>query len=154
MADGKITGFFHAGVTVKDMERSLKFYRDLLGLPILNDRVIEDPYLAEVVAVPLQSVRIVFLTVTEDVFVELLEYRGTEQHSASSRPNDYGAGHLCLYVDDLAALHRRLVAAGVPTRSKSPVRVPTGPRKGALVIYAMDPDGYNVELFEKPSGLK
>ncbi len=27
-----ITGFFHAGVTVKDMDASLRFYRDLLGL--------------------------------------------------------------------------------------------------------------------------
>ena len=26
-----VTGFFHAGVTVSDMERSLRFYRDLLG---------------------------------------------------------------------------------------------------------------------------
>ena len=150
MSDGKITGFFHAGVTVKDMETSLGFYRDLLGLPILNDRVIDDPYLAELVAVPLKSVRIVFLTVTEGVFVELLEYRGVENHPASSRPNDYGAGHLCLYVDDLTALHKRLVAAGVPTRSKEPIRVPMGPRAGALVLYAIDPDGYNIELFEKP----
>ena len=32
-----VTGFFHAGVTVSDMEESLRFYRDVLGLEIISD---------------------------------------------------------------------------------------------------------------------
>ena len=35
-----ITGFFHGGITVKDMEASLKFYRDGLQLEVEFDVII------------------------------------------------------------------------------------------------------------------
>ena len=34
---GRISGFFHAGVTVSDMDASLAFYRDALGLELVSD---------------------------------------------------------------------------------------------------------------------
>ncbi len=147
---GRITGFFHAGVTVRDIEASLNFYRDLLGLEVRSDVVIDHPYLFNIVAVAGEAVRIAYLAVTEDVFIELLEYRGIERHPASARPCDFGSGHLCVYVEGLAALDARLREAGVTMRSTAPVRVEAGPRAGATVVYAADPDGYIVELFERP----
>ena len=33
-----ITGMNHAGLVVKDLEKSLEFYRDLLGLKVLSRR--------------------------------------------------------------------------------------------------------------------
>ena len=36
-----ITGFFHGGVPVRDMDRSLRFYRDGLGLEIEFDRMLD-----------------------------------------------------------------------------------------------------------------
>ena len=150
-----VGGVFHAGVTVGDMERSLHFYRDVLGLEVESDALIDHPYVFDLTAVPATEVRVVFLRVPGSesaTRIELLEYRGLERHSASARPCDPGHGHLCLLVTDVAEMHGRLLAAGYRARSEAPVEYAAGPRKGARAIYAIDPDGYHVELFERPAG--
>jgi catechol 2,3-dioxygenase-like lactoylglutathione lyase family enzyme len=38
-----ITGFFHGGIAVSDMERSLAFYRDALGLEVFFDVTLDAP---------------------------------------------------------------------------------------------------------------
>ena len=79
-----ITGFFHGGITVKDMEASLKFYRDGLQLEVEFDVINSADYLRTVVAMPFSEIRIVYLRIPNSGFVELLEYRGVERHSASA----------------------------------------------------------------------
>lgn len=148
-----ITGFFHGGVTVRDMDVSLGFYRDGLGLEIYFDRRLDAPYLKEVLGLPFDHIRGVYLRIPgTEGFVELLEYRGIERMSAASRPCDYGAGHLCLYVDDVGAMHARLVGLGFHARSEGVVDITAGPNAGARSCYMSDPDGYAVELFQKPAG--
>lgn len=145
-----ITGFFHGGITVKDMEASLKFYRDGLQLEVEFDVINSADYLRTVVAMPFSEIRIVYLRIPNSGFVELLEYRGVERHSASARPADFGGGHLCLYVDDIEAISARMQKLGYSSRSAKPVDIVAGPNIGAKVIYMIDPDGYFIELFQKP----
>ncbi|MFM8254576.1 MAG: VOC family protein [Actinomycetota bacterium] len=145
-----ITGFFHGGITVKDMESSLKFYRDGLQLEVEFDVINSADYLRTVVALPSSEIRIVYLRIPNSGFVELLEYRGLERHSASARPCDFGGGHLCLYVDDVDAILSRMQSLGYSARSDSAVDIVAGPNIGAKVVYLIDPDGYFIELFQKP----
>lgn len=145
-----ITGFFHGGITVKDMESSLKFYRDGLQLEVEFDVINSADYLRTVVALPSSEIRIVYLRIPNSGFVELLEYRGLERHSASARPCDFGGGHLCLYVDDVDAILSRMQSLGYSARSGSAVDIVAGPNIGAKVVYLIDPDGYFIELFQKP----
>ncbi|MEO5885550.1 MAG: hypothetical protein ABIQ58_08565, partial [Candidatus Limnocylindrales bacterium] len=91
-----VTGFFHGGITVLEMERSLVFYRDGLGLEQAFDRILDAPYLSEVLGLSFEHIRAVYLHIPGGGFVELLEYVGIERLSAASRPCDPGAGHLCL----------------------------------------------------------
>jgi len=144
-----ITGFFHGGITVRDMDRSLVFYRDGLGLEEEFDRVLDAPYLKEVLGVEFERLRVVYLRVPAGGFVELLEYAGVERMPAAARPVDYGAGHLCLYVDDAEGMHRHLVELGFRARSARVVDITAGPNQGARSCYMLDPDGYAVELFQK-----
>ena len=126
-----VTGFFHGGITVADMDRSLRVYREGLGLEFSH-------------------IRAVYLDIPGGGFVELLEYAGVERMSAASRPCDYGAGHLCLYVDDVEAMHAKLVSMGYAARSAAVVDITAGPNTGARSCYMTDPDGYAVELFQRP----
>lgn len=146
-----ITGFFHGGITVKDMDTSLKFYRDGLQLEVEFDVINGADYLRSVLAMPFSEIRIVYLRIPNSGFVELLEYRGLERHSASARPSDFGGGHICLYVDDIDALVARMHSLGYSSRSEKAVDIVAGPNIGAKVVYLIDPDGYFVELFQKPS---
>ncbi len=147
-----VTGFFHGGITVNDMERSLVFYQDGLGLDQEFDRILDAPYLKAVLGLEFDHIRAVYLRIPGGGFVELLEYAGVERMPAASRPCDYGAGHLCLYVDDVAAVHARLVGLGFAARSTNVVDITAGPNAGARSVYMIDPDGYAVELFQKRPG--
>lgn len=147
-----ITGFFHGGITVAEMERSLRFYRDGLGLEVEWDRVLDAPYLQEILDMTFESIRVVYLRLPGGGFVELLEHRGIERLPAASRPCDYGAGHICLFVDDLAALAERLFGLGYKARSAGVVDITAGPNAGARAIYVLDPDGYAIELLQPRPG--
>lgn len=147
-----ITGFFHGGITVQDMDASLRFYQEGLGLEQEFDRILDAPYLNTVLGLDQDNIRAVYLRIPGGGFVELLEYRGIERLSAASRPCDYGAGHLCLYVDDVEQMHARLVSLGFHARSEQVVDITAGPNQGARSCYMADPDGYSVELFQKRPG--
>ena len=146
-----ITGFFHGGITVKDMDTALAFYRDGLQLEVAFDVINGAAYLRNVLALPFSEIRLVYLKIPNSGFVELLEYRGLERRLAAAPPSDYGAGHLCLYVDDIDALVARMHGLGYKTRSAHAVDIVAGPNIGAKVVYLIDPDGYHVELFQKPN---
>jgi lactoylglutathione lyase len=149
---GAVTGLFHSGVTVSDMERSLRFYRDGLGLEVEFDTTVGGAYLRTVLDLDHDHIRAVYLRVPGGTFIELLEYRGIERYDAAARPCDYGAGHLCLYVDGIDEVHAHLLELGFRGRSETPVDITSGPNAGARSIYLIDPDGYHVELYQKRPG--
>jgi lactoylglutathione lyase len=149
-----VAGFFHVGLTVGDVDTSLVFYRDLLGLEVVSDTVRSGTELdgvRTVVGVDPENVRIALLRVPESagVFVELFAYTGVEQHSATARPWDLAAGHMAFYVEDAEAIHARAGVAGGGARGPV-VPVVSGPHTGAKAAYLIDPDGYHVEIFQPP----
>lgn len=147
---GKVEGFFHGGITVSNMESSLAFYRDALELEVHFDQVLDGDYLREAINLKFKEIRVVYLNIPSGGFVELLEYRDIERFSASSRPCDFGGGHFCLYVSGIDEFAERLFKLGFHARSKSPVTITQGPNLGARILYTLDPDGYAVELFQRP----
>lgn len=151
-APGEVTGLFHAGITVSDMDAALRFYRDGLGLEVASDGMSGGESPERVWAMKAGPFRVVFLRIPgSPSYVELFEFVGDiERHSASARPCDHGAGHVCLHVSDLGSLFARLRAAGYSARSDEVVTIDSGPHAGAKVVYMKDPDGYHVELYERP----
>jgi lactoylglutathione lyase len=149
-----VTGLFHAGVTVSDMDASLRFYRDGLGLEVLFDGESAVGAARVIWNLEPERVRVVFLGVPgSDSTVELFEFFGLERHAASARPCDYGAGHMCLFVEDAEGLHARLRELGYRSRAGEVVTIQKGPHAGAKAVYMLDPDGYHVELYERsPTG--
>jgi lactoylglutathione lyase len=146
MSDGAVTGFFHAGITVSDMDESLRFYRDGLGLEIAHEGMTGGPHAERIWGMPVGPVRVVFMRVPgSDTLLEIFEFQEIERHSASARPSDYLAGHICLYVDDADAIYARLLTVGVRSRSNGIVNVTAGRYAGAKAAYLIDPDGYHVE---------
>jgi len=147
---GRITGFWHAGITVADLDESLAFYRDELGLAV-TARSSSSAVAEKVWNLPGATGRIAFLAVPgSDVSIELIEFGGVERHPASARPCDPAHGHICLVVDDLDALHARLASRGHRARSDDVVTLVGGAAPGGKSVYLVDPDGYHVELFQHP----
>jgi len=148
---GEILGFFHGGVTVKNLQKSLEFYRDGLGLNVKFERLLTGPYLKTLLNLKFDGINVAFLDVPGGGFIELLDYQGIERLSAASRPCDFGGGHFCFYVSKIDEIAEKMFRMGYLARSESCVDVTEGPNAGARVLYLLDPDGYPIELFMRPA---
>jgi catechol 2,3-dioxygenase-like lactoylglutathione lyase family enzyme len=147
-----IVGPRHAGITVSDLDRSLEFYCGTLGLELAWRRLYEEPEIARIVGVPdATGFDIAMLRIPgSEVEIELLEYQGCERRSGSGPPSNHGTGHFALFVHDIDGLHADLAARGVAFRSDGPVEMSAGANRGGKSLYALDPDGYIIELHERP----
>jgi lactoylglutathione lyase len=147
-----IDGARHAGITVSDLDRSLDFYCDLVGLELLWRRLYEEREITRIVGVPeATGIEVAMLRIPGgEVEVELLEYHGCERHSGSARPCDYGTGHFCVFVTGIEALYEGLRASGVSFRSDGVVEMTAGVNAGGKSLYALDPDGYVFEFHQRP----
>ena len=142
----------HTGYTVGDIDRSLHFYRDLLGLEVLATQEKQGGYLAAIVGYPDAHVRMALLRAPAgEHVIELFEYLAPAGERAAVEPRNVGASHLCFLVSDLAALYDQLVERGVTSFVSPPVEVDTGINRGGLGLYLRDPDGITVELFQPPA---
>jgi catechol 2,3-dioxygenase-like lactoylglutathione lyase family enzyme len=142
-------GLHHAGVIVSDLERSIDFYLDVLGLEMLTEPspVFDAPELGEALGVPGAALRMVTFRVGDDT-LELLEYSAPSSPIDAPLPqNALGAHHVAFQVDDIRATYEDLVARGVRFLSP-PNPIDDGVLAGWRWAYFTDPDGITLELVE------
>lgn len=144
----RITRAHHTGFTVRSIERSLAFYRDILGFELAFQWNPKAPYIGELVGYPDVDLHGAILRLPgTDVCLELLEYRNIEQVPVDMGNGNIGNGHIAFNVDNLVEYYAYLKARGVKAVSE-PVTPTIGPNKGGKAIYLIDPDGFRVELIE------
>ena len=140
----------HTGLTISNLERSLRFWRDAMGMTVVVDQEKKGGYLEAIVAEPGAHVRMVHLAFAgQGLRIELFEYITPSAGHHVSRPADVGFTHICVACDDLDERLDRLVAAG-GTPLSPPAEIDTGVNRGGRGVYLRDPDGHVVELFERP----
>ena len=147
-----VIGVLHTGITVSDLDRSVAFYRDVLGLELVAQWDSAQPYLRRVVGYPDAELRIALLRVpaasgAAGPHIELLEYRqprGTRPDAGTYHP---GNVHVAFVVEDLDATHRALAGRGVRFKS-DPVVIDHGRNTGARAVYAFDPDDVTLEFVQ------
>jgi catechol 2,3-dioxygenase-like lactoylglutathione lyase family enzyme len=148
-----ITGIDHFGVTVMDIERSLAFWRDQLGLSVTGRGVIEWEHIDRLVALDDTQIEWVDLDIPGGGMVELSRYhRPVGSPAAPGEENEPGRSHISLLVDDLTGMLGRLREAGVRARTTEPVDIPVGSYAGGKAAYIFDPDGVEIELIERRPG--
>jgi diaminopimelate decarboxylase len=141
----------HVSVTCASIERSLAFYGDGLGLAILERGVETGARIGAVVGLPGARLRFAELALGDGRLVELLEYESPVGRALRPQPNDAGAAHVALLVEDLDVALRRLQDHGFPSRS-APVTLDDheGTWKDVRLAYVDDPDGFVIELIQRP----
>ena len=81
-----ITGVNHTSFTVSDVERSIAFYRDLLGMELLS-LAERDPIFSErVTAIPGAHLKVAYLKAPDGHRLELIEYLSPKGKSSIPRP--------------------------------------------------------------------
>ena len=145
----KITAFHHVGISTNDLERSVAFYRDLLGCEVVSRQgwpkgsAVAD----QVTGLKNSSANYVMLR-AGNAHIEIFKYDSPTPKTKDPKygVNDHGYNHFGIMVDDIDAMYKRLVDAG--TFFNSP---PVELGGGISVTYGRDPDGNVFELMG-PSG--
>ncbi len=144
------TAIVHTGLTVSDLDRSLLFWRDALGMREAMSQEKRGGYLEAIVREPGAHVRMVHLEFPGGgPRIELFEYVQPPGGHVTGRPADVGFSHICVACPDVDGLLERLVAAG-GTPLGPPADVDTGANAGGRCVYVRDPDGHVCELFAPP----
>ena len=147
----RVVGVHHTSRSVGDMDRSLRFYRDLLGMEVLVDTEMAGEMLEREVALAGARLRLVELGTGGETMLELLQYHEPPPRADGEelRPCDVGAHHFALTVDDIHAAYEKLVEAGVEFTCP-PQEVDAGYFAGHRTVYCYDPDHLIVELWQVP----
>jgi catechol 2,3-dioxygenase-like lactoylglutathione lyase family enzyme len=137
----------HTVLAVADLEASLRFYRDGIGLDVLADREVEGDW-PELFGGPSRHLRAVFLgdRTLEDVYAGVLELNAFASDVVMDTPHSdvvAGLSMISFFVDVQATLSRLadLQLGGRPRRVSQ--ATPSGP---IIIAVVRDPDGVRVLL--------
>ena len=134
----------HTGFVVKDRDKAVEFYRDVVGLTLLRTSESEGSAISGLLGYDDVSLKGAALSVGDGHVLELLQYVSPV---GADRPSDerstLGASHLAFEVEDLDETCQRLIANGA--KGLNP---PVEMRAGSKACYLQDPDGNWLELSE------
>jgi len=139
----------HTSFTVSDLDRSIKFYTETLGMELISLAERPQEFCEKVTGIPGARMKIAYVK-GADYNVELIQYLSPPGQKLDTRNNNIGSAHLCFTVENLMEMFHDLSSKGVRFRGE-PVNIPAGPNKGGLVVYLVDPDDNNLEFIEYPS---
>jgi lactoylglutathione lyase len=126
--------FLHTMIRVGDLDRSVRFYSELLGMKELRRRDVPDG-----------KYTLAFLgygdgNASGQAEIELTYNYGVEKYEQGS-----AFGHLAVAVPDVkAACEKVRSGGGKVTREAGPVKFGT-----TVIAFVEDPDGYKIELIER-----
>jgi catechol 2,3-dioxygenase-like lactoylglutathione lyase family enzyme len=138
----------HHGISVTDLDRAVEFYRDVLGLELLDQYTLSDDALST--AIGSEQITGHFAQLGgETARVELIEYESEEEENGTSTSDthgrdvyDTGAKHLGLRTDDIESVY-----ADLPDDVET-ISEPQTTGSGTRICFLRDPDGNAVELLE------
>lgn len=141
-----VASVYHPGILVSDMERSLVFYRDLLGLKMISDNRASGKQVDAGFGLKNVQLRLVYLR-AGNTEVELIQFYSPSSKplSADAKPNDIGVGHVAFVVPDVDKAYGKLFEKGIEFLSK-----PQTNADGTKWVYLRDPDGTIIEFVQLP----
>lgn len=134
----------HVGLVVSDINKALRFYRDLLGLKVLKDQNESGRYIDSIFGVKNAGVRTVKLSASDGSLIELLCFSSYPKKPAKKKIYEIGYSHVAFTVKDIDKEYKRLIKAGVKFHSL-PQFSPDGYAK---VAYCRDFERNPVELVQ------
>ena len=139
----------HIGITVTDMEQSLKLYKDCFGLEVIWNEIEESEFIDNLSNLKNVKVHTVKLRDYNGGMIELLQYLSHPAPNAGNKINKItkiGCSHIAITVDNIDELYKKLLDMGLQFNCE-PTRHPDIDVK-AKVAFCRDFDGTLIELVE------
>jgi lactoylglutathione lyase len=133
--DAERPRILHSMVRVANLDRSLDFYCDKLGMNVLSRVDIEAGKFS-----------IVFVSFGDDFYSGAIELTYNWEHPANESGYSHGSGygHIAIGVPDIYGTCERLRALGIKIEVEPKVLIPGAP----ALAFIKDPDGYSIELIQ------
>ena len=142
-------------INVTDLDRSVAFYRDLLGFEVVSEREAAGDAYEHLYGVFGLRIRVARLRLGDEA-IELVEFLAPRGRPLpmDSHSNDRWFQHVAIIVSNIDQAYARLRTAKVEQASSGPQRLPDwNPNAGGIkAYYFRDPDGNFLEILEFPPG--
>ncbi len=142
------SGISHIAICVRDLDRSLVFYRDLIGCEVIKDEVQDTSVggLPHVYTDQHAQRRLVYLRCGSAPIVVMTAHPGDPVSGEPIMLDQIGISHFSFTVPDVTAAVERLLAQGVETCG--PVDAFKNADGRIRTVFVRDPDGMLVQLDE------
>lgn len=150
-----VLGVHHVGVSVPDIALARRFYLEVLGAieEVEPLRWADNPFIDAVVGLEGSAAEQFFCRLG-NLQIEVFRYDAPKQAPQDPKRgvNEYGYTHIALQVEDIAAVHERIVAAGLPVHTPPDLSTITvgadGTKHGYAGTYCRDFFGNVFEILE------
>jgi catechol 2,3-dioxygenase-like lactoylglutathione lyase family enzyme len=151
-----VGGVDSIGMTVRDAERAVRFYSDVLDFRKSADIELAGEACERMTGIAGARARAVRMSLGDEA-IELAEFlapHGGRPMPADSRSNDHWFQHIAIVVRDIDEAYRRLRKHKVEHASSAPQRLPDWNKNAAGIeaFYFRDPDGHFLEIIHFPRG--
>ena len=143
----KHNGLYHVGLTVSNLDRSLDWYKRVLGLEAEFVASGSGPELSRAVGVPDTLLRFAMIPLG-NAYLELLEYTQPKGRPFDRTNGDIGSAHVCFDVPEMQSAYTELTRRGAQFLS-DPFPILGGPLDGCSFAYFRDPDGLCLEILQR-----
>ena len=137
-------GLNHMGLTVSDIERSIEFYRDTVGMKPSYRTRISGEWFDTLTQNRGADIDVASLSLG-DFNLQLVQYLAAGGRRLDLGHNHVGNPHLCIDVEDVDAKRRAVVDAG----RCDPTPIVDIMGSGTRSFYVADPDGVPVEFLQR-----
>ena len=134
---------FHVGLTVKNLERSLAFYRDVVGMKEGERLEVKSKAFDTLTNNPGAQLKVAHLT-AGPFMLQLIEYAAAGGITLDLHHNNVGSPHMSFYVPDIEAKYREVQQRGEVKITSGLVQITPTMRS----FYTEDPDGVPVEFLQ------
>ena len=141
-----ITRYRHTGLVVRNIQKSRRFYCDLLNLKIIQNFIEEGEYFNKLINGKNFRAKVIKAISSDNIYVELIEFINAKKLKVK-KPKKYtkvGEIHLCFTVKKIDKLYRKLKRNGVKFLSP-PLKSVFDPVK---TCFCYDPDFNLIQLVE------
>jgi catechol 2,3-dioxygenase-like lactoylglutathione lyase family enzyme len=137
---------YHVGLTVKNLERSVAFYRDVVGMKEEKEQMlnVSSKEFDTLTNNPGAKLKVAHLTLGP-FMLQLIEYVAKGGATLDLHHNNVGSPHLCIYVPDVEKKYKEVQQRGDVTITSGLVQIMPTMRS----FYTEDPDGMPVEFLQK-----
>jgi len=134
----------HFGITITDVEESLSFYQDILGLEVVKVMDESGVHIDNFSGISGIKVKTIKLKDDNGSMIELLKYYSHPEEANHDLITRVGCSHFAMTVSDLDDVVEKIVSAGYSVNCE-PQFSPDGNVK---LTFAKGPDGVLIELVE------